>query len=299
MLNPQKSETNGHQENGDAQPASQPDHSHRHPPARVFLAIPHSGLVHPGCAGATAGACVDKRHWFQSYMHPGGCLTHNFNELWCMARNLRKENGFTHFAMCHSDLHPQNGWGDILLDIMHRTGADVVGTTCAIKDDRGITNMGIGRLPENPPRGPLEGWEVRRLTLYEVWNTLPEVFSIEDIKGKHPARDYIAMNTGLWVCKFTDQWVNKFGGFRIFNHIVTEGQGTDQETARAIFRSEDWDFGLWCHREGLKVVVTRTVQMDHIGWHQFGNQANDARWKVDEESIEYKHYGVREPLRGV
>ena len=109
---------------------------------RVWLAIPHTGSVVPGvlqaCLQATSRGTP-------LYVKDLGfsIATHTFNMLWCQAYNARRELGLTHFAMCHSDVHPDEGWLDTLLDEMDRTGADVLSAVIAIKDCKGLTSTGL------------------------------------------------------------------------------------------------------------------------------------------------------------
>ena len=117
---------------------------------KVWLAIPHTGSVVPGvlqaCLQATSRGTP-------LYVKDLGfsIATHTFNMLWAQAYNARRELGLTHFAMLHSDVHPDENWIDTLLDEMDRTGADVVSAIIAIKDCKGLTSTGLAiRRPRSP-----------------------------------------------------------------------------------------------------------------------------------------------------
>jgi hypothetical protein len=212
-----------------------------------------------------------------------GCLTHNFNTLWCRAYNSRKELGLTHFAMMHSDIATQEGWLDILLAEMERTGADILSVVVAIKDTRGLTSMGV----QQPG-----SWAVRRLTMREIYD-LPETFSIDDVEpgsGKS-----LAINTGLWICRLRDDVWRNFPGFRVHNQMLYH---PDSDTLETAFRPEDWEFAEWAHAYGLKVFATRKVQATHLGLITFPNHEKWGEWEFDREFVQIPASGSRRHLGG-
>ncbi len=229
----------------------------------IFLAIPHNGLLRPGVI--TACSRASRNHQVATCDQAFGCLTHNFNCLWCDALNLRKEMGFTHFAMCHDDIRPYPFWLDTLADEMERLDADVVSSVIAIKDNRGVSSTGIGEYEKR---------KVCRLTMTEVYK-LPETFQASDIDP----HGYLAINTGLWICDIRKPWVDDFPGFKVQNWIERNPEGGKQ----ARFWPEDWQFGEWLGQRDLRVFATRKVLATHIGGCEFGNSEPWGSWSTDEE----------------
>jgi hypothetical protein len=201
-------------------------------------------------------------------------LNRNFNKLWCRSRNLREQEGITHFAMLHQDVTPIAGWAQIMINELNRTGADIISTVLPIKDKRGLTSTGI--------RDPMNG-HIRRFTMREIFE-LPETFGIEEVReaGLQCGQDNIdslVINTGCWVCKFTDDWVRKFTGFRSIDGIKENPDGTCEATVLP----EDWYFSEWLARRNLKVLATRKVIAVHFGAGErdpYGPNAyrNDSAW---------------------
>ena len=69
---------------------------------------------------------------------------------------------------------------------------------------------------------------------------LPATFGEADTD--QPA-SVLAINTGLWICRFDGDWPARFPGFRIDNAMVRD-ESSDTLTARV--DPEDWIFGEWC-----------------------------------------------------
>ena len=230
---------------------------------KVFLAQPNAGRIWPQCMMA-CGRASDGRHDVVVQPNQFGDVAHNFNMQWCHALNLRKEHSFTHFAMIHADLDVQGHWLDTLLDEMDRLDAEVMTTTIAIKDMRGITTTGI-RFPGV--------WGTRRFCMSEIMR-MPETIGIADIGD--PATEVLAINTGCWVARITTGWADKFPGF-IDKYKITIEHGEHM----AWFDSEDWLFSDWLAREKIPYYATRKVQAAHIGeigypnGHVWGTQDTD------------------------
>lgn len=123
-------------------------------------------------------------------------------------------------------------------------GADILSVIIPLKDDRGLTSTGI-----------FHDSEIRRFTMKEVYD-LPETFCMSDLN--RPGT--LMVNTGLWICDFTQAWVEKVC-FTILDYIEKNSEGIWE--ARSL--SEDWNFSLNAERLGLKVYATRKVQVGHHG----------------------------------
>ena len=173
---------------------------------------------------------------------------HNFNMCWCVALNERGPQGFTHFAMLHSDIEVAPYWLDMLLAEMDRLESEVMCTTIAIKDMRGLTTTGI-RYPGV--------WGTRRFTMSEIMRQ-PETISIADVGD--PETEILAINTGCWVARITTGWADRFPGF-IDKYKITIEDGKHT----AWFDSEDWLFSDWLAQQKILYHATRKVRACHIG----------------------------------
>ncbi len=192
-----------------------------------------------------------------------GDVAHNFNMLWCQALNGRKDHGFTHFAMLHSDIQIGPWWLDDLIDEMDRVDAEVMSTIIPIKDGRGLTTTGI-RYPGV--------WGTRRYTMTEIM-AMPETFSIADTDDPD---QILAINTGAWTCRITTGWADTFPGFTDSYRIRHLG-----EIAVPDFDSEDWLFSDWLAANRVRTFVTRKPNAAHAGafmypnTHAWGSQHTD------------------------
>lgn len=180
------------------------------------------------------------------------CLCANFNMLWATALNTRKETPWTHWCMIHADMATTRPrWLDWMLDELDRSGADVLSAVAAMKTDdeqsptAGLTNCGYFNAQGH----------VVRFSTAEV-NSFPITFGNEVT----PNGETLAINTGLWVCRFDQPWVEKLW-FETVDKIVPCEDGI----YRVWFRPEDWQFSLMAQKLGLKVLATRGVPTRHIG----------------------------------
>lgn len=230
----------------------------------VYLALPRrpgEEGPNPEKPGTISVVQPAQRGYFKAGIVRCSLLNLAFNRCWANALNGRKEYGTTHFAMQHSDIIPIGGWCDVLIDEMDRNGADVCSAVVPIKDSRGLTSTGI----RNGGTG-----DTRRLTMSEVFQ-LPETFTVEDLQeiGIHSAGrehsvkgDFLAINTGLWVCRFTEAWAEPpiFPGFMSCDQI----RRMDDGRAEAVCLPEDWAFSEWAYNHGLKVCATRKAPLVHF-----------------------------------
>jgi predicted O-methyltransferase YrrM len=233
-------------------------------PPSVFLAVPHYGSLVPqslrGLIQASEKASISL------VTNGASLLAHNFNRLWCDALALREERKLTHFAMHHSDIEAAVNWVDTLLAEMQRVEADVMATIIPIKDPTGLTTTGLIN-PENPM--VVE----RRFTMREVCR-FPKTF---DSAGLGFSGKWLAINTGLWLCRFTEKWVDEFSGFAILDAIKGHADGI----RRAAVLSEDWNFSRWCGQQGLRVFATRAVHVNHHGPTAYPNHEPWGTWESD------------------
>jgi len=186
-----------------------------------------------------------------------------FNILWSQALNARSEHAITHAAMLHDDVVPDDGWLDVLLEEMERTGADMVSAVVPIKSGHGLTSTAVDA--DGAP------WIVKRLTMAEVCN-LPETFGLEDVGYG----SQLLLNTGLWVCRFTEEWVEQVA-FKDHARIVKLPNGEYQSQDI----SEDWCWSRQLNDLGLKLMATRKVGLHHER-QEFHNRSPWGAWATDE-----------------
>jgi len=227
----------------------------------IFVAVPHYGALVPDALVSLTQA--SQRHRITLTTNGASLLAHNFNCLWCTALNQRKQRDLTHFAMHHADVAADPGWIDTMLAEMERVGADVISAVIPIKDGRGLTSTGL----QDP-----ETLHIRRLTMKEAFD-LPATF---DAAAAGSPQHHLMVNTGLWVCRFTEPWIEE-AHFEIRDAIVKNCRGRFQ----ANVLSEDWNFSGWCARRGLRVFATRLVAVAHHGQATFRNDSPWGEWLTD------------------
>lgn len=208
-----------------------------------------------------------------------------FDWHWAYALNLQRQGvAIRWFAMLHADVVPSDWWLDQLLSDLQETGADVMAACIAIKDTQGLTSTAID--------DPDDDWDVlRRLSVSEI-TKLPAVFSAADCG--YPDQQLL-VNTGCWVCDFTRPWRharNPDGtlavNFEIRNCIRPYfDKQQNLELFETRVRPEDWEFSRKVGRLGGKVMVTRRVQVNHMGEFPW---PNDGYWGIMEldESLRQK-----------
>lgn len=225
---------------------------------QVFLACPRYGHVEWESAASVMRASelcdVTVRPSMSSV------LCDNFNRLWAEALNLRASRPLTHFAMIHSDISAESGWLDTLMLELQRANLDVISVIVPLKDERGLTSTGILKQATN---------RIHQFTLADVYN-LPVTFTLNDIN--HLEDEVLAINTGLWVCTFTQPWIEKIV-FRTYTDIIKD----EENSFHAVSLTEDWDFSLQCARLDVKVGATRIVRVGHYGRKEY---SNDTVWGV-------------------
>jgi hypothetical protein len=227
----------------------------------IALAMPrYGGTVSVGAARSFYVFASSGRHFQTRILESNSSLiNHCFNHLWCAALNER-ERGVTHFAMQHSDIEPEPYWLDKLWDEMKAVGADVISTVVPIKDARGITSTAIDTG---------DPFHSRRLTMREVYD-LPETFTAEDAGGP------LLLNTGLWLCDFSQPWVEEV----CFDSLHRIGKRDGQWMPEVC--SEDWLMSMAFNRLGLKLACTRKVGIKHHGEFGYPNDAAWGSWKTDQ-----------------
>jgi hypothetical protein len=236
--------------------------------ASIFLGVPHYGeLVAEAITSLINPTC---KHRLKIQTNCASLLAHNFNRLWCSALNDRDKLGLTHFAMHHADVCAPSGWLDTMLEEMERVGADILSSVIPLKDSRGLTSTAVRDRVTN---------RIRRITLKELHEYLPVTFDIGDIE-EHlgvSGDPELLVNTGLWVCRFTNDWIRRFPGFTIADAITKDPDGR----YGASVYSEDWSFSSWCHNNRVKVFATRIIPVTHFGRALFKRDSPWGEWATD------------------
>jgi precorrin-6B methylase 2 len=219
----------------------------------VALGMPGYGQLTPGAARGFY-RCTRTMDLHLNYQE-SSLLALNMNGLWCWALNiLRQGKPLTYFAMQHADIEPEEWWLDKLVQEMEAKELDVLGVVAPIKDTRGVTSIAMAR-----PDG--DTWKTHgRLTMSEVCR-LPETFTSEDVGYQ------LLINTGCWVCRFDEAWARKV-------HFTVNDRICFDEQKGVYFpqvESEDWFLSRLFHELGLKVGVTRKVELGHRGPMVFSN----------------------------
>lgn len=218
--------------------------------ARILVAQPGYGMIENESYLAAAGPLASGSEDHATVIRTrSSLLAHNFND--CLAVCLN--NGFDFFAVLHADMAADKGWVTTLKDEMIAASVDVMHAPAAIKDGRGLTSTAIA-YNDDP-------WQVlRRLTTAEL-NALPPTFTVGAIRDEidEHAR-YLLPNTGCLLVK-AEPWLKEFPGFEIRDRL----RRVDNSTWVSEVLPEDWNFGLWCGRNGVAVGATRKVVTHHYG----------------------------------
>lgn len=221
----------------------------------IFLAVPNRGTI---WSQAMAGINqASRKHSLIIRDLDGGYAANCFNTLWCEAWSYQVDR----FAMHHDDIRCVPGWLDLLEDERERVNADILSVVIPINDERGLTSTCV--LEKDPTV-----WNARRLTMTEIFN-LPETFTLERL----------AVNTGLWICRFDQPWVGHFPGFEIKTRI-----NTSNDLKSPAVSGEDWEFSRWAHRYKIRVFATRKIEVHHRGTKEYGNHTPWGTWKTDIEA---------------
>lgn len=230
---------------------------------RLFLALPsYNGWVKGNCIGGAAFATQQGQIFVEV-----GCasiLTVNFNQLWTKALNSRREGRWTHFAMMHADISAPPGWADVLIAEMNRTGVDMISAASPIKDHRRLSSHGAVQ----------QDGSIRRLTMKEI-HRLPVTFTTDDLP-RVGIEGPLVVNTGLWVCRFDQPWVEQVW-FHINNGIERMPDGT----FKAAMLPEDWFFSRLLTQKGVRIAGTRVCRVGHWGEVEFTNEPDASGCEVD------------------
>lgn len=242
---------------------------------RVFLSIPNYGDVSHATWDAIHNAMWDSKgprvHAFRNHH---SLLAYNFNQ--CFAECINT-GGFHYFAMIHADVGASEGWLATLIGEAVAGDFDVMHAPVPIKTDCGLTSTAVAYSDDE--------WAIVRRIATKELRSLPPTFGIEEVRvemGANAVR--LLPNTGCMIIRLGD-WVSRFPGFQIADRLVV-----DNGKMRARVVSEDWAFGHWCDRNGLKVGATTKVVTQHWGRVPYMNNRewgveSDTNWATQQEEI--------------
>jgi hypothetical protein len=147
---------------------------------------------------------------------------------------------------------------DVLLEIMSRENADMVGVVSPMKDQRGLTSTCIFQPPMS----------ARRLTMKEIFKR-PETFS----------EDGLLLNTGMCLVRIDNERAEKYK-FEMHDEIL---KLDGKFKARGF--SEDWLFSRSVVQQGGKLVATREIPIKHYGAQIWGNQTPWGELETDNPGV--------------
>lgn len=234
----------------------------------ALLGMPSYGLCSPSACRGLYRASNNSNMRVIVPNFESSLLAQGFNVLWCGALNeCAAGRKVDYFAMIHSDVEPEDGWLDVMIDELESHRLDVLSSVVAIKNSMGLTSSGY-------EADPFDEWRIGgRLTMKEV-HRLPTTFTAE-----HVGRPLV-MNTGLWVCRFNPDWAKQVC-FTIRDRIVQNPDGTS--TAEVM--PEDWGVSRQFRALGLKMGITRRVKVGHRGPFIFGNDKPWGTYDHDEAYV--------------
>ena len=229
---------------------------------RVFLGMPHYDSI---TAGAMAGWAFPTDGHVTVPFNPASVgssfLCGAFNDLMCMALNLRDAGHITHFAMIHADVEPEGNWLDVLANELHTRALTVLSAVIAIKEDR-------DRVPDYRMSTAIgdrdDPWCVKSPIRRSDLGRLPETFTGADVCGPD---EVLLINTGLWIADLSHPAWDRFPGFDVHARMTKGPQGW-----RAEQRTEDWEFSRWLDREGVPYGATTRVAVGHRGTGTWRNR---------------------------
>lgn len=243
----------------------------------VFLTSPtHDGRIDYRTAERMYNT-ASRSHKVGVCIRMSSALVWNMNELYAMALNYRKQYpALKWFALCHSDIVPEQFWLDKLIAEAEKHNADMMAAISPLKDASGVVSMAI----EVPGT---ERYPFMRFTLRQVLHeSFPETFDInmavDALTNKLPAdlalptlaphaqNAILLSNTGAMVLRIDKPWNDELFFYNV-DRIFINPQGDFQ----AMFESEDWNFSRSVTQAGGKVMCTRNVQLQHVGLFQYDN----------------------------
>lgn len=246
---------------------------------KVFIGLPRLGQIEAESAVSAYVQATDGRFAVQAMASCSSLLANGFNHLFC---NFLNDPSYDYFALHHADVYPHGQWLDVMAAALDTHQADVIHAVVPIKDLRGLTSTAVGSVGDK--------WSCRRLTLTEIAK-LPDVFDAEDVIRTLPGPwlpyPILLPNTGVLLIRRAE-WCKTFPGFCITDRIYhADGK------AIAAVEPEDWAFGRWCAANGVRVLGTKAVKVDHYGRTAFPSYSAWGEWETDVSFTDGFNYNRR------
>jgi len=223
-----------------------------------------NGIARPGSPLWTPGVII-------RVLSRSSFLPQAFDEPYFAALN---DPQATHFAMLHDDIEAQDGWLDILLEELDRSGADMVSALSPIKSHHGRTSTAIDHV-DDPYK--IE----RRITMKEA-SRLPFTFTAADCG--YPDRRLL-LNTGCFVCRLDRPWAKASVDGQLICHFTTANRGVVKDGKWSFeMIPEDWFFSRAIQMLGGKVACTRRVKLNHNGVAEYPNLG---KWGSEEMDVSW------------
>ena len=222
---------------------------------RVFLGIPNNHVICNETWQSVLEAGSGDVSVY-SWRSQTSLLANNFNG--CLTKCLSM-GGFDAVALIHSDIEASKGFIATLFDEADKHNLDAIHAVVPIKNNAGNTSTAVAYSDDE--------WElVRRITMREL-EKLPTTFDIETLREVYDQNALrLLPNTGCLLMK-CGNWLKDFPGFEIRDKIIR----VDENTWEDKVLPEDWNFGHWCARNGVKVGGTKAVKIKHWGRQPFPN----------------------------
>src|SRR3990167_10082311 len=138
--------------------------------ARVLVSLPiYKGQLESGILAAMSRAT--RKHAIDMNQTDTSANATGMNLLWIKALEDRDAFGLEYFLMLHSDIIVDTYcWIDKMVEIMQRTGADILSAVSPIKDpSQGVTSTALDvPMDDLPPK-----YRVKRLTMKEIFEREP------------------------------------------------------------------------------------------------------------------------------
>lgn len=194
-------------------------------------------------------------------------LTYTMNTFLTLALNAQLDGeDITHWGMLHSDVVPDDGFFDIIMEDLLEHDADFMGAIIPIKDRTAITSTGYLEKGEM--------WEVdRRLVLrdLEKFGMRKQILMASDI-----GPGVLLANTGCCMMRFDQEWRKELL-FTVQDRIIMkDGRYVPQVIP------EDWNLCKRLHEMGCKVMVSRQVALSHYGDNDWSNRS---AWGVEKDPL--------------
>lgn len=243
-----------------------------HDPYKIFVGMPaYQYVTAQALMAATVWPSATPKRCAVPFVIGGSSHCSNFNALWCHALNSRGKYPWTHFLMIHQDVEPERFFVDKLLIEMKEKELDVICVVLPIKDELGMTSVGLLNK---------KTLSTRRLSMKEIVRYLPTTFTTADLPKLGYKHHVLMPVAGLFLADFTQPWVEKVwfeAPSRILQNVAGEFM--------AYVWDEGWNFSLQLMQLGVRVGATRIVPTNHLGNGVWGNSEEWGEWDTDASEV--------------